>query len=119
MRAVLLFFIVLLVVFAVVRGNAQDPRNLVENEAALNWTLRAVGSLVAAVAAFALLLRGMASESLERQFGLALPLLGGMFLVNAHWAIALALGAVGVALISRDGFAKPVFPPREDSRPTV
>jgi len=98
--------IVVIVLFAVVRANSDRPTSIVENEAALNWTLRAVGALMAATAAFALLLRGLASETLERQFGLVMPLLGGMLLYSTHWSLALALGAVGVALIARKSMGR-------------
>lgn len=104
MRAVLIFLIVFLATFAYVRSENKIgiPADLAVNEAAMNWTLKACGSLMAACAAFALLLRGLVSETLERQLGLVLPLLGGVLLVATHWSVALALGAISVALIARE-----------------
>ena len=106
MRAVLLFVIVIFMLFLVVRAASERPDHILANEAALNWTQRAVGLLIAATAAFALLLRGAASEPLERQLGLVLPLLGGVLLVSSHWGPALALGAIGVAIIVKEGFGR-------------
>lgn len=76
MRPVVIFLAVVVVIFAIVRASSDRHDTLVANEAALNWTLRAAGGLMAAVAAFVLLWRSLASESLERQLGLVLPLLG-------------------------------------------
>ena len=101
MRAVLVFAVLAVLVFGIVRSNS-DPGSVLGNETALNWTLRALGSLLAVTSAFAILVRGLASESLERQFGFVLPLLAGMLLVNNHWSLALSLGAVGVALIVKE-----------------
>lgn len=114
MRVVLLLFVVLvLVVFAIVRVNSDRPDKVLANEAALNLTQRAIGVLIAVTAAFGLFLRGdeRERETRERQLGYVLPLLGGMLLVSSHWSLALALGAVGVALIAHEWFGKPGGPP--------
>lgn len=117
MRAVVLFLVLVLVVFAIVRSNSSDrPGEMIANEAALNWTQRAVGVLIAAIAAFALLLRAVASETLDRQFGFVLPLLGGMLLVTSHWSIALAFGAIGMSLLAKEWLSKPGVPPTAGTR---
>jgi hypothetical protein len=104
LRAVLLFVVVVLMIFAFVLTRSHRPQDVLADEAALMWTQRAVGGLVAAVAAFALLLRGLAGETLGRQLGLVLPLLGGLLLAGAHWSVALAMGAVCVALLGKGWF---------------
>jgi hypothetical protein len=104
LRAVLLFVIALLGIFAFAATRSRQPADLLADEAALMWTQRAVGGLVAAVAAFALLLRGLAGETLGRQLGLVLPLRGGLLLAGAPWSVALAMGAVCVALLGKGWF---------------
>jgi hypothetical protein len=113
LRAVLIFVVVVLAVFVFVRVNGDDSDSSVRNEAALTWTLHAIGSLMAATAAFALLLRALASETLERQFELVPPLLAGVLLLSTHWSVALALAAVGVALIVKQILGRATIPPKE------
>ena len=105
MRAVLLFLIVVLMIFVFVITRSHRPEDIIAHEAALMWTQRAVGGVIAAIAAFALLLRGLAGETMERQVGLVLPLLGGVMLAGAHWSVALAMGAVCVVLLGKGWFA--------------
>jgi hypothetical protein len=103
MLRVLLFVVFALIVFAAVRSNIENrPNEAVANEAALAWTLRALGGLTAAVAAFALLLRALGGEAAERQLGLVLPLVGGLALSTGTWAAPLGLAIVGAALIARE-----------------
>lgn len=96
---VFLFFLIVI--------NGDRPQNMIALEAALGWVTRAVGGLVAAIAAIMLLFRGTARASLDEQFGLVLPLLGGMLLASGTWSIGLALGAIGVALIARSVHLRP------------
>jgi uncharacterized membrane protein YccC len=60
-----------------------------------------MGTLIAVVAAFGMFWRALNGEPLELQFGYVLALLAGLLLINAHWSLALALAAIGVALIVR------------------
>jgi hypothetical protein len=92
------FAVVVLLVFMIVLANSQD---IDEATAALLWTLRAVGALIAVVAAFGLFWRVINGESLERQFGFVMVLLAGLLLIDVHWSLAIVLGAIGVALIVR------------------
>lgn len=99
--------------FFLIAINGDRPQNMIVFEAALGWAMRAVGGLVAAVAAILLLLRGTARGSLDEQFGLVLPLLGGMLLASGTWSIGLALGAIGVALIARSVYLRSEDPADE------
>jgi hypothetical protein len=92
-------------IFVFVITRSHRPEDIIAHEAALMWTQRAVGGIIAAIAAFALLLRGLAGETMERQVGLVLPLLGGVMLAGAHWSVALATGAVCVAFLYEGRFA--------------
>jgi hypothetical protein len=91
---------VAVIAFLIVRGSSDRPDDMVRNEAALAWTVRAAGALVAAVAAFALLVRALGGAPTGRLVGLVLPLLGGVLLSAGHWAVAVTLGAVAVAALA-------------------
>lgn len=106
MRFVLPLAALVVFLFFLIAINGDRPQNMIVFEAALGWVTRAVGGLVAAVAAILLLLRGTARASLDEQFGLVLPLLGGMLLASGTWSIGLALGAIGVALIARSVYLR-------------
>ena len=117
MRFVLPLAALVVFLFFLIAINGDRPQNMIVFEAALGWVTRAVGGLVAAVAAILLLLRGTARASLDEQFGLVLPLLGGMLLASGTWSIGLALGAVGVALIARSVYLRSENP--ADDAPAV
>jgi hypothetical protein len=108
---------VALIALLIVRSTTDRPDDILRNEAALTWTMRAAGGIVAAVAAFALLARALDGVPAERLVGLVLPLLGGALLAAAHWAVAAALGAVVVVLVVRRagwGPATPTEAPRSE-----
>src|SRR4051794_29780079 len=107
MRAVLLFVLLAVVLFAVTFNTADHPQDALRMEAALTWTGRVLGGLIAAVAAFSLLLRGLGGETLERQYGFVMPLVGGLALLTQHWMPVAVLGALGVALILRHELHRP------------
>jgi hypothetical protein len=70
-------------------------------EAAVERTREVMGTLIAVVAAFGMFWRALNGEPLELQFGYVLALLAGLLLISAHWSLALALAAIGVALVVR------------------
>ena len=92
------FALIVLVIFII----ASTFQNVAEAEFAVNWTMRAMGGLIAIVATFGLFWRALNGEPLELQFGFVLALLAGLLLVNVHWSLAIALGSIGVALIVRE-----------------
>jgi hypothetical protein len=73
----------------------------IDAEAAVEWTRDVIGTLIAAVAAFGMFWRALNGEPLEMQFGYVLALLAGLLLISPNWSLALALAAIGVALIVR------------------
>ncbi len=75
--------------------------NQVAFEFALQWTIRAVGALVAISAAIGMLGVAAAREPFERQLDLALPLVGGLLLISPNWGLALAFAAIAVPWIWR------------------
>jgi hypothetical protein len=79
--------------------NVPDDRD--DAEAAVEWTREIMGTLIAVVAAFGMFWRALNGEPLELQFGYVLALLAGLLLIGVHWSLALALAAIGVALIVR------------------
>ena len=83
----------------------------VDAEAAVEWTREIMGTLIAAVAAFGMFWRALNGEPLELQFGYVLALLAGLLLVSIHWSLALALAAIGVALIVRGIIVRPPVAP--------
>jgi hypothetical protein len=101
--AVALF--VLIVVSAIVR-----PQEVVHAEFALTWIQRGLGTFLAVAAGLGLLILGMTAPTPERMALLCLPLLGGLLLVSPHWATALALGALGLALLLRPLYVRPPLP---------
>lgn len=117
MGAVVLFWVVAVCLFFFA-GDNHSSSQMLANEAALAWTFHALGGLIAATAAFVLLLRGIAGETLQRQMGLVIPLLAGLTLTNAHWSVSLALAAFLTALIARSIFHRPTAPvERQDIAP--
>src|SRR5688572_14193257 len=92
------FLAVVLLIFGIALGNDED---LPEMNMAVAWTMRFIGALMAILAAFGLFWRVVQGEGLERQFGFVMLLLAGLLLVDVHWSLAIALGAIGVGLIVR------------------
>jgi hypothetical protein len=93
------FALITALVFLMAFFNWED---LDEADMAVMWTLRLVGAVVAIVATFGLFWRALNGAPLEMQFGFVLALLAGLLLLGIHWALAIALGAIGVALIARE-----------------
>ncbi len=91
--------LIVAVVFIIAMANDED---LAEADMAVGWTMRAVGALIAIVATFGLFWRALNGASLEAQFGFVLAVLAGLLLIEVHWALAIALGLIGVALIARE-----------------
>src|SRR3954471_6552521 len=96
------FALVVLLIFIIVRTTVDDVTDTTRTEFAWSWTMRAIGGLIAVVAAFGLFWRGLNSDALELQFSFVLALLAGLLLVNVHWSLSIALGIIGVALIIRE-----------------
>jgi hypothetical protein len=94
------FALIIFVVFLIALNSDSDDLN--EADMALTWTVRVVGALVAVVATFGLFWRALNGAPLELQFGFVLALLAGLLLLGVHWSLAIALGAIGVALIVRE-----------------
>src|SRR6185436_2831564 len=70
---------------------------------AFDWTLHLIGGIVASAAAVGMLLVAAQHGSFQRQVVLTPPLLGGLLLMNAHWALAVALGVIVAVFIFRYG----------------
>ena len=77
---------------------------------AVGWTMQLVGALIAMVSAFGLFWRALNGQPLELQFGFVLALLAGLLLVYIHWSLAIALAAIGIALIVRQLLAGRAYP---------
>jgi hypothetical protein len=92
---------VVALVFLIALPLIDIPDDRDDAEAAVEWTREVLGTLIAVVAAFGMFWRALNGEPLELQFGYVLALLAGLLLINAHWSLALALAAIGVALIVR------------------
>jgi hypothetical protein len=97
-----IFALVVLLIFIIVRVSINDVTDTTRTEFAWSWTMRAIGGLIAVVAAFGLFWRALNSDALELQFSFVLALLAGLLLVNVHWSLSIALGIIGVALIIRE-----------------
>src|SRR5262249_22795091 len=98
MRTILSLVIVFLITFCVMVWVAVncEPRmpGAQSMSMAFEWTLRLIGGVVASAAAVGMLLGAARHGSFQRQIVLTPPLLAGLLLMNAHWALAVALGAV-------------------------
>jgi hypothetical protein len=92
---------VVALVFLIALPTIDTADDRIEAEGAVEWTRDVIGTLIAAVAAFGMFWRALSGEPLEMQFGYVLALLAGLLLVSVHWSLALALAAIGVALIVR------------------
>jgi hypothetical protein len=91
--------LIVAVIFIIAMVNDED---LGDAGMAVSWTMQAVGALIAIVATFGLFWRALNGASLEAQFGFVLAVLAGLLLIDIHWALAIALGLIGVALIARE-----------------
>jgi hypothetical protein len=87
--------------FLVAVNSINTADDMVEAQNAVNWTRHVMGGLVAVAAAFGMFWRALNGEPLEMQFGYVLALLAGLLLLSVHWSLAIALAAIGVALIVR------------------
>jgi hypothetical protein len=94
------FALIVLVVFLIAVMNSTEDLN--DADIAIAWTMRLIGALIAVVAVFGLFWRALNGEPLDLQFGFVLALLAGLLLIDVHWSLAIALGAIGVALIARE-----------------
>ena len=92
---------VVALVFLIALPLIDIPDDRDDAEAAVEWTREVLGTLIAVVAAFGMFWRALNGEPLELQFGYVLALLAGLLLISVHWSLALALAAIGVALIVR------------------
>jgi hypothetical protein len=92
---------VVALVFLIALVTIDTTDEMQEAEYAVNWTRYVIGGLIAIVAAFGLFWRALNGEPLELQFGYVLALLAGLLLISVHWSLAIALAAIGVALIVR------------------
>src|SRR5689334_17483862 len=82
-----IFALVVLLIFIIVRVSADDAVDTARTEFAMSWTMRAIGGLIAIVAAFGLFWRALNSDALELQFSFVLALLAGLLLVTVHWSL--------------------------------
>jgi hypothetical protein len=64
---------------------------------AWNWVMTMTGGTFAAVSVLLLLQRGMAGSGIQQVLPLVIPLLGGLLIYQAHWALAISLALVVVA----------------------
>src|SRR5689334_5137422 len=98
MRTTLAIAFVFLITFCVMMWIAVncEPRmpGAQSMSMAFDWTLHLIGGVVASAAAVGMLLVAAQHGSFQRQIVLTPPLLGGLLLMNAHWALAVALGVV-------------------------
>jgi hypothetical protein len=88
-------------VFLIAVNSINTVDDMVEAQNAVNWTRHVMGGLIAIAAAFGMFWRALNGEPLELQFGYVLALLAGLLLLSVEWSLALALAAIGVALIVR------------------
>jgi hypothetical protein len=70
---------------------------------ALEWTLHLLGGILATAAAIGMLAVAATHGSFQRQIVLVLPLLAGLLLLAANWALGLALGAIVTVWIFKYG----------------
>ncbi len=101
------FGIVLLFALVVFVSGTYDIPRLV---ALLEWCIRLFGLFIATTAALLLLVEGVgAMRYVERIAVLAIALLGGLMLITSNWGLALATGAIVVAMFWRG--SPPAIPP--------
>lgn len=79
-----------------------EVRHTVHAEFALTWITRAMGVFIAAVAALALLVESLEGKPAERIFRLVFPLLAGLLLIEKHWSLAVALGAMALGFVVKE-----------------
>ena len=105
MIPIAVMLLIVLVVFIIAFNGIDSPEDEAEANAALGWTLQAFGALLAVIAAFGLFWRALNGDPLDLQFSYVLALFAGLLLFQIHWSLAVALGAIGVAMIIRSIWA--------------
>jgi len=102
--AVMFFVFIAFVIWAVVADEMRSDAQVVE----LGWqfVFRTVGGLVAAVALVELIVEGLRGGLSTDLVPWAMVLLGGVLLIGFHWAVALSLGAVAVAIVVKEAFGR-------------
>jgi hypothetical protein len=73
-----------------------------ETEFAASWLFKIAGGFVATVASLALLIRALDREPPVSLLPFVLPLLGGVLLAAAHWAVAISLALAVIGLTARE-----------------
>lgn len=99
---VLAAFTLLLPVALGVSATFGSSQNAAQAESALRWIARAVGAFIAAVAALTMLVEGLDGQGAQRLSRMAFPLLAGLLLIEMHWSLALALGAVVLGVVVKE-----------------
>jgi hypothetical protein len=74
-----------------------EPTDRLAWSLAWNWVMTVTGGTFAAVSVLLLLQRGMAGSGIQQVLPLVIPLLGGLLIYQAHWALAVALALVVAA----------------------
>jgi len=106
---VALFAFIAFIIWAVVAD--EMSRDAATIEMGWQWMFRMVGGIVAVVALVELLVEALRRGLSQHVASWTMVLLAGVLLSSAHWGIAVALAAVAVAVVVKEGFGRPGGPP--------
>lgn len=81
--------------------NTNRPENIARTQVNIELTQRTAGSLIALIAAVALLLQALKGEKPTNALSLTIALFAGLLIVRVHWSLALALAALIIAMLMR------------------
>lgn len=105
MRIFIWALVALALLFTIVNFTINMPQDSMHAEFVLNWTQRAVGGLITAVAGIVLLVKAVRQE--PHQLGsLVAAALIGVIMMGSHWSIALSLVAVVIVEAVRAWFTR-------------
>jgi hypothetical protein len=84
-------------------GTMTKVENKVDLEFGVSWAMRTMGSLIAVIAAAAILLQSFAAApTLSRLSPFVFALFGGLVLVNQHWSALLAFTLLSLAMVVKE-----------------
>lgn len=78
-----------------------------DNQLKLTLITTTIGGLIALISSVLLMLRAASGTNLQEVMPLTIPLLAGVLIASYHWAIAVILGTICLALIIRDMVGTP------------
>ena len=102
-RLILVFLFLVTLLTALISAVNLDESDAMYAQFFTDWVVHILGAFLAVTAGLSLLLLGVSGSGPERSIALLPALLGGLLLMEVHWSLALALGAIATAQLVISG----------------